>query len=299
MSTPQPSVSGLAAVIGVPELYLKREDLHPYGSHKGRSIPVMIETYAKKGVTNFVISSSGNAALAAIHAVKKYNQEHPNACITLTVYVGKHIDREKLKNIEYLIAHIQSIKIVQVDRPKQAAFQEAKKTNIIFLRQSTDDAALLGYAELAKELAEIPNLSAVFIPTSSGTTAQAIGEWFLGHNKSVEIHIVQAQHCRPIVDYINHTTEFVSITNPNGPFASAIVDHIGHRKEQLEKIVRRTHGTASFVSDQKIQKTIILVKKESSIDISPNSALSVAGLIHTVQTGWRPHGAVACLITGA
>ena len=32
------------------DLYFKREDLHPYGSHKGRSITVMIDIYIKEGI---------------------------------------------------------------------------------------------------------------------------------------------------------------------------------------------------------------------------------------------------------
>ena len=48
MKTPQFPYSKLAQSIGVSEVYLKREDLDHYGSHKGRSIPVMIEIYEKK-----------------------------------------------------------------------------------------------------------------------------------------------------------------------------------------------------------------------------------------------------------
>jgi len=50
--TPLEHYPTLAKAIGVSDLYFKREDLHPYGSHKGRSIPVMINNYYKKGIAN-------------------------------------------------------------------------------------------------------------------------------------------------------------------------------------------------------------------------------------------------------
>ena len=100
MKTPQLPHPKLAEGLGLPnELWLKREDLHHYGSHKGRSIPLMISEYRKQGVSNFIISSSGNAALAAIMAVQKANKNNKGEPLKLTVLVGKNINTEKLKKI--------------------------------------------------------------------------------------------------------------------------------------------------------------------------------------------------------
>ena len=70
--TPLEAYPKLAKAIGVNRLYFKREDLHPYGSHKGRSIPVMIDKYFKAGDRRFANSSSGNAALAAAKYIKEW-----------------------------------------------------------------------------------------------------------------------------------------------------------------------------------------------------------------------------------
>src|SRR3990167_2253444 len=100
MKTPQQSYPSLAAALGVPELYLKREDLHHFGSHKGRSIPLMIKNYHKDGRRDFVISSSGNAALAAILFVRDHNKNNTGDPIRLTVFVGKHIEPKKLIKLQ-------------------------------------------------------------------------------------------------------------------------------------------------------------------------------------------------------
>ena len=104
MKTQQSSFPELALALPVPELWLKREDLHHFGSHKGRSIPFMIDYYwHKEGLVNFVISSSGNAALAAALHVRHHNKNNPDKKISLTIFVGNKIPTEKLDILKKLI----------------------------------------------------------------------------------------------------------------------------------------------------------------------------------------------------
>ena len=67
MKTPQAPILKLSSALGITtEVWFKREDKHKYGSQKGRSIPLLIHEQYDLGKTHFVISSSGNAALAAV-----------------------------------------------------------------------------------------------------------------------------------------------------------------------------------------------------------------------------------------
>jgi len=294
MKTPQQSYPELAQALHVPEIWLKREDLHPYGSHKGRSIPVMIKDYFKmEGLTSFVISSSGNAALAAATTVKKHNQNNPQTKISLQIFVGKNIDVSKLKKLRSLTKNEEYIVIEQVENPKQNAFQIDTEGKAKFLRQSTDDSALKGYVELAMELDKIPNLQAIFIPTSSGTTAQAIGEAFVTLSQKPQIHIVQTEACHPMAEVFQPQEK----TTPTS-LASAIVDKIAHRKEKVIEQIKKSNGSGWIVSDTEIQNAKALVQEKIQIDISFNSALSLAGLQKAVRKSWKFEGAVVCLITG-
>ena len=280
------------------DLYLKREDTHPFGSHKGRSIPLMIKKYAKAGWTSFVISSSGNAALAAALAIKKYNLKHKTKPLTLKIFVGKKIDNNKLLSLRgsrVLWRRSNLVEIKQVANPKQQAFLTEKSGLAKNLRQSTDESALIGYQNLARELAKIKNLSAIFIPTSSGTTAEGL---FLGFKKiklKPQIHIVQTNACHPIVTALRPE---LSMDNAKTSLASAIVDKVAHRKETVVKIVKASGGTGWIINDKEIKEAIKLVKKYTGLNISPNSALSLAGLKKAIQEGWKFKGAVVCLITG-
>jgi threonine dehydratase len=292
MLTPQESFPKLAKAIGIPEIILKREDLHPYGSHKGRSIPYMINEYTKQGYSDFVISSSGNAALAAAFAVNKHNKNNPDKKITLQIFVGQNIEKEKLKILENTIAD-KNITINQVERPKQSAFQLNKEGKIKNLRQSTDDLALYGYKSLADELSEIKNLQAIFIPTSSGTTAQALGNLFSKINLNPQIHIIQTCAC-PVISSEFDTNYYAC----DASLAEAIVDNVAHRKEKVVKAIKNSHGFGWIVSDEEIKKAITLVKETTGIDISGNSALSVAGLMKAIKNDRKFDGSVVCLITG-
>lgn len=294
MKTPQKPYPELAKHFSLPEIWFKREDLHPYGSHKGRSLPLMIKEYAKLGTKHFVISSSGNAALAALIAVQKHNQNNPHNPVSLTLYIGEKIGEKKFRRLKKEITDT-NIVLEQVENPKQAAFQKDASGEAKNLRQSTDDLALKGYYELAEDLCKIPNLQAVFIPTSSGTCAQALGEAFLKMNLPIQIHIVQTTACHPIAEVFD--TDFVPETEPS--LAGAIVDLVAHRKEKVIETVQATHGSGWVVGNAEIQEALNIVKQNCDFEVSTNSALSLAGLKKSLRTGKTWAGAVCCLITGA
>lgn len=285
MVTPHEEYKNLAKELGLPAtspVYFKREDLHPYGSHKGRSIPVMIDEKVAAGFTHFAISSSGNAALAAALYIKELNEKGKD--IRLEILAGKNIHPKKLKKLEAL--KDDDILLSLNDRPLQALFIKIQDPSIQSLRQSTDESALIGYEVLAEELMKIPKLSAVFIGTSSGTTAQALAEYFDG---KVEVHIVQTSSCHPIAD------DFVeNFSSDEKSIADAIVDQTANRKEAVAAVV--SGGWIATNEDIRVAQDI--VKRTTNLDISTNSALSVAGLMQAVYTGKEFTGAIACIICG-
>jgi threonine dehydratase len=254
----------------------------------------MIKTYFDQGIRNFVISSSGNAALAAIHTIAQHNKNNPSTPLSLKIFVGEKINQAKLENLKAISNNLSDINISQVKNPKQMAFQMDKDGKAKTLRQSNDDLALIGYHSLATELNQIPNLASIFVPTSSGTTAQALGEWFTTHNPNVQIHIVQTEAVHPIAKMFD-----TGFTLRSFSVAGAIVDNIAHRKDKVMEIIKKSNGSGWVVSDEEINEAIKLVKETTEIEISPNSALSVAGLKKAIEQGSKFSGPVACLITGA
>lgn len=280
----------LAKNLGVKSLYFKREDQHPYGSHKGRSIPVMINYYMASGTDHFAISSSGNAALAAALYISEINKKQDKK-IYLDILVGQNIRTSKLEKLEGF--KNEYVSVTMHDRPLQTLFRMTDGTNVVPLRQSNDDIALLGYHKLGEELLEIPDLRAVFIGTSSGTTAQALAEYIAKSGKRIEIHIVQTSSCHPIAssfvddDFLNEKS-----------IADAIVDQTAIRKVKLIKAIEDSGGSGWIASNEQIKSAMEMSEKYAKTVISTNSALSVAGLMQAVYTGKSWDGSVVCMICG-
>ena len=296
--TPQTEEKELAKALGVKKLFFKREDKHIYASHKGRSIPVMIDKYLEEGKHKFIISSSGNAALAAISYLEEQNilEKYPN--LKLIICVGEKIGANKLTEIHARINYNYT-ELKQVTRPKQYALQYAREHDYFFLRQSNDDLALLGYESLAEELATIPDLGAIFIPSSSGTTAQALGEYFTKANQNIQIHISQTTSCYALAREFYTKDELQNLAQENS-LAGAIVDNIAFRKTKLLPLIKASQGRGWIISNSQIQEAIALVKKFINLNISPNSALSIAALIEAQKQKWKfpENSAMCCLITG-
>ena len=272
-------------------IYLKREDLHPLLSHKGRSLPLMIAKHHAGGWNNFCISSSGNAALASILAIKEMNKvKNKDNQLKLQIFVGTNINLTKLKMIKNIIKGDNNLSIKQTKNPKAEAFILNKKKEAKFLRQSTDEYALEGYFELAKELSDIPNLKAIFIPTSSGTTAQGIYQGFKKLKLNPQIHIIQTEQCHALINNNQSSTE--------KSLANAIVDKIGHRKKDTQAILKQSNGRAWIANNNDILEATKLVNKTENINISYNSALAIVGLIKFIKENNSTSGSVVCLITG-
>lgn len=281
----------LAKALGTTEVAFKREDMHTYGSHKGRSIPHMIDHYVALGDKKFAISSSGNAALAAALYIQELNAgKHKEQPLELDVFVGQHASPHKVEKIQALTGDF--IRLYTKERPLQALTQ-ATAEGIRSLRQSTDDTALVGYRSLAEELAQELKAGAVFMATSSGTTAQALAQYFLEKKLPIQVHVVQTSQCHPIAEAFEPASD-----EENAPLADAIVDHIAYRKKVLVPLIEKTGGYGWSATNENVSLAQELVHKHTDLEISPNSALSVAGAMLAIYAGREFGGSVVCVLGG-
>ena len=287
MITPIQEQTALAQAIGLGKISFKREDLHPYGSHKGRSIPVMIDHYLQAGDRKFAISSSGNAALAAALYLR---EKHQKEQIDLDIFVGQRVSAKKLDKLRHITN--EHIRVLVKERPLQA-LNQAVADGYRSLRQSTDDVALKGYETLAQEIVSIKKAAAVFIGTSSGTTAQALAQYFIKEKKDTQVHIVQTSSCHPF------SQEFDAYDGPDEiSIADAIVDQTAMRKGALIPLIEETGGRGWFATNDEIRSAQKLVETHSHLNISTNSALSVVGAMQAAYTGYEIPGIVICMICG-
>ena len=292
--TPQDQAATLASIIGIKSLILKREDLHPFKSHKGRSIPYMMDHYIGLGKYQFALSSSGNAAIAAALHTQALVKSGKN--VQLEIFVGTFVNANKFTLLTSLAAdNPQNIKINQVERPRQAVF-EITTRGYQSLRQSTDPIALEGYASLADELNQITDLSAIFVGTSSGTTALALAELFKKIGKKIQIHIVQTSSCHPMSEDFPQNTPVMQ--DEEKSLADAIIDKTALRKLSVVRIVKSSGGYGWIVDNDTIEKAQKALKDNAGIDASPNGSLGISGLMVASKSGWNASGTVVSIICG-
>jgi threonine synthase len=179
--TPLEDAPALARWAGVPRLVVKREDTNPTGSHKDRGAAEQLRASAAAGERVAVISSSGNAALAAAVAGAEVG-------VVVVALVSPLTEPGKLAALRAAGA-----RVVVTEKPINHALRLSRVRGWRDLRPSLSPEALAGFRSLGEELAAalLPG-TPVFGYASSGTTYQALGEVFVARGARLPLHPVQA-----------------------------------------------------------------------------------------------------------
>lgn len=303
-STPLECYPQLNEKFQIENLYLKREDLNPTGSHKDRSIAYYLSKSISEGITKFAISSSGNSAISAINYIKSLN----NPEISLAVFLSSDLSSAKLARLEKALgqeintsqqnSQIDSFNINFSLKPLSSAIQYSSKEKARLIRGSTDDLAIEGFKTLAVEIWQQANdASDIFIPTSSGTTALGI---FQGYKKLSEIspmfkmpriHIVQTTSVNPIAREFDK-----NFTQTSDNLSDCIVDRVAHRRKEILEIVKQSGGSGWVISDNEINETA-QVLTGNDLDLSTEGLLSIAALNKAKHSSWEIFKPI-CIITG-
>jgi len=180
--TPLEPAATLGAALGIPALSLKREDLSPTGSHKARYLGYLCSMLLAAGVDQAVISSSGNAAIAAAAYASLGG-------IRLLSLVSPRTPRVKL---ERLRAYPQLT--VLSNRPVALLHHAVRKWGLADLRGSVNPLAPNAYRGIASELLSAGEIAGVFLFSSSGAAALGISQGFaelLGPGARPQLHVVE------------------------------------------------------------------------------------------------------------
>lgn len=293
-NTPLENNRNLAKELDVQEIYLKREDLNPTGSHKDRGLTFQISAHVQDGKKEFVISSSGNSAISAVKLLK-------NTQKILHLFLSSNLSVQKiarlvspLENISNEIFKGKDIEFENFtfnfsNKPLSNAFSFAKENGLTLLRGSTDKYGSEGYKTIMYEIeSQKIDYDSIFIPTSSGTTAKGIYEAF---ETTKPLHLIQTTKINTLVH------RFDKKYNPSvTSLADSIVDRVGHRAIEIEEIIKNSKGTGWIISDDEILNAQEILKN-LKIKTSNESALTIAGIIKAKKNGWeikRP----LCIFTG-
>ncbi|MGH7643279.1 MAG: PLP-dependent lyase/thiolase [Candidatus Dormibacteria bacterium] len=252
--TPLEPAPELGVALGVPNLQLKREDRSPTGSHKARSLGLLCSALAAGGGHQAVISSSGNAAIAAAAYASLGG-------VRLLSLVSPRTPRVKLDRLR---AFPQLT--VTSERPVALLHHAVRYWGMADLRGSVNPLAPDAYRGIAAELAEAGQLGAVFLFASSGASALGIAQGFerlLPNRERPKLHVVEGspggeltrpwyQGSRPAITTESHLGELGSRRSRLAPAVRRAVRATGGRgwrvnSEELDevRVVTDAYGLAT------------------------------------------------------
>ncbi len=184
--TAQVPAPALGARLGAGDLWLKREDQNPSGSHKARSLGLQASWRRARGGGPAVISSSGNAAVAAACYAAA-------AGLPVLVLVSPATPAVKLRQLGGLPGPV-----AVTPTPVALLRHAVRRFGCEDWRPSVHPLAAVAHRGLAAELARLDPLDAVFLYASSGATVVGLAEGFQRLHAAGRltrfpaIHVVQA-----------------------------------------------------------------------------------------------------------
>lgn len=257
---------------------LKLETHNPNHSFKDRSLAYQISAYHEMDKNRFVISSSGNAAISAAAYIQLMDAQ-------LDIFVSNNVNPDKLSILRSF--EDEKIKIHLSQKAKSDAIKHASAIDAINLRGSKDDYAIVGFKTIAYEIADqFPEVDAVFVPCSSGTSSLAIYQGFREVGLNVQLHICQTSKIHPIAkEFDTHFTQTTS------SIADAITDRVAPRKADVLTAIKSSHGFGWIVSDEMLKE----LYDQFGGEYSYNSLLSLGGLKKAKQNGFTFSNPVAII----
>lgn len=264
----------------IKEIYFKCEYQNPTGAVKDRGMAYQISKAFQKHFQKAVISSSGNAAISASNYCNL-------AGIKLYVFVSTKINPKKLT-----ILKKQKCNLFLTEKPISSAFKFAKENNATDLRGSKDPNAYYGFSTIAFELIkEAPEIDAVFIPVSSGTTMVGIVSGFKKMGKYPAFHIIQTEFVHPIASIFDNDFQ-----KRDSSLADAIVAKFTPRESNIVDLIRISKGFGWVISD----KEILIAHKwlrSNNLECSYEGAATLSGLWKAKLRGYKYKNPV-CILTG-
>ncbi len=221
--TPLDSAEVLGSALGIPSLKLKREDFSPTGSHKARCLSLLCSTLAASGGRQAVISSSGNASVAAA----AYSSLRG---IRLLSLVSPRTPRVKLARLR----GYPGLTVIS-DQPVALLHHAVRSWNLADLRGSINPLAPNAYRGISAELVPLAPLAALFIFCSSGASALGISQGFdqlLEPGSRPELHVVEGTPGGEL------TRPWYTGSAPD-PMAETQFGELGSRRSRLSPTVRR------------------------------------------------------------
>jgi threonine synthase len=291
--TPLFKSTRLANHLGLSNLYIKMETLNPSGSFKDRPICVGVSRAKEDGAKTVSAASSGNAAAAMSTFAAR-------AGLRAVVFVPENAPAGKLIHLRTLGAKVFRVRKVEEGVDPTTTILHAACDGLGWTPTPSfgpfngfqfEGTKSLGY-ELAEQMSWSPPDWILFPTGSGGLMAGTMkGFWEFQQmgliDKLPRPVVVQPEGCSPIVRAFNEDHDPLNITpwDSNETVAGGLADPFPWDGDAALKYLKMADGKAISVTDDDIEKHLVLLGKYEGVFAEPSGVAAVAGLEMLVQDG--------------
>jgi len=299
--TPMLRPPNLSTLLGLKNLFIKDERQGPTGSFKDRQASVAISVLREWGVSEAVVASTGNVAIA-------YAAYAARGGIKLWTFLTSQVPGDKMREVALYGAEV--IKVTGTyDATKAVAAQFAQSRKLFLDRGIKSIAAIESMKTMAYEIAEdldwrapdwfIQGVSGGMGPIGVAKGFQELMQLGLV-DKVPAIGIVQSEGCAPMVNAFKAGQRIATpVENPQTLIATLSTGRPGRAYEWLWSIMQEWGGTAETASDEEAFEAMHLLARLDGLSVEPATAVAFAGFFKMVRNGMiRPDDVVVFNCSG-
>lgn len=302
--TPLIRASNLGMMLGCPHIYIKDERQGPTSSFKDRQAAVTISALKEAGITEAVIASTGNVAIA-------YSAYAARAGIKLWAFITSLVPPVKMH--EVALYGTQVIKVTgNYDQTKQVAAEFAKQRGLYIDQGVRSITTVDSMKTISFEIAEqITQLIGPPVSTQDGQLPEApwrSPDWYIQAvsgglgpigvlkgfqelrkmeliNQIPAIANIQTEGCAPMVHaWKNNKSVAEPVKIPRTHIATLATGDPGRSYTLLrEEMLNNNGGTFESVTDQEAYRAMHVVAKMEGLSIEPATAVAFAGMINLIR----------------
>jgi threonine synthase len=285
--SPMYRAQNLGAMLGLTNLWIKDERQGPTGSFKDRQASVAISVMKEIGISEAVVASTGNVAIA-------YSAYAARAGIQMWAFFPDRVPGDKIR--EVALYGTECVNVTGTyDQTKIIAKRFADQKGIYYDRGIKSIAAMESMKTMAFEIAEDLDWKAPdwFIQgVSGGMGPLGVAKGFeelmeLGLvDKVPALGLIQSEGCTPIVDAFNNDLPVaVPVDDPSTIIATLSTGNPGRAYQLLYEVMQEWGGGAAAASDEEAFEMTKILAHADGISVEPATAVAFAGMVKLVRDG--------------
>jgi threonine synthase len=285
--TPLMHARNLGNLLGLKNLYIKDERQGPTASFKDRQASVAISVMREQGVTEAVLASTGNVAIA-------YSAFAARVGIKIWAFLTSLVPNEKMREAALYGGEV--IKVTGTyDQTKVVANSFAKQRGLYVDRGIKSIAAVESMKTMAFEIAQqldwrSPDWFIQAVSGGMGPLGVAKGfEELLAIglvDKIPALGIIQSTGCAPMVRAYKQGRKVATpIDNPETVIATLSTGDPGRAYELLYNLINQHGGAMEDATDEEAFNVTRLLARTEGLSVEPATAVAFAGLIKLAKRG--------------